>query len=449
MGASKSKQMVETFTKTTNEIMNKTTTNISNQNNMSAVLHQRIDVDLEGANLGNCSLRIVQEGSVTMDVIVDFAAEVGVQMSAEMLNKLEETATQTIEKVRSGFSLPSIDVSSAVHSSRIEIENKVSNIVETSIKNVVEVSAENNQVIVFKGRNMIMGNCVAGQGLDFDQKGQVEVIARSISKNVIDNFMEVKAINDIMRDIQQSEKLEYIGLDVGGILKGFWSTVIMAGVLVLIAIIALLVYLNYNPEVAMAGLDVAKVAIAPQTAFMQNPQPRYQQPQQSQQYLQQPQQSQQLQQPQYLQQSQQPQQYQQYLQQPQQYQHYLQQPQQPQYLQQHQQPQQPQYLQQPQQPQYLQPQQYQQYQQPQQYQQYQQPQYLQQLPPNVTQSLRGGKEEKKGDKPVWPLIVVGVSILLALLCGGLAYYFNNKINEEQAEVDKKNKEIDELNSYRE
>jgi hypothetical protein len=450
MGASKSKQMVETFTKTTNEILNKTTTNISNQNNMSAVLHQRIDIDLEGANLGNCRLKVVQEGSVTMDVIVDFAAEVGVQMSAEMLNKLEETATQTIEKVRSGFSLPSIDVSSAVHSSRIEIENKVSNIVETSIKNVVEVSAENNQVIVFKGRNMIMGNCVAGQGLDFDQKGQVEVIARSISKNVIDNFMEVKAINDIMRDIQQSEKLEYIGLDVGGILKGFWSTVIMAGVLVLIAIIALLVYLNYNPEVAMAGLDVAKVAIAPQTAFMQNPQPRYQQPQQSQQYLQQPQQPQYQQYLQQPQQSQQPQQYQQYLQQPQylqQYQQYLQQPQylqqhqqpqQPQqYLQQHQQPQQPQYLQQPQQPQYLQ--------------QPQQPQYLQQpqQPQYVAQSLRGGKEEKKGDKPVWPLIVVGVSILLALLCGGLAYYFNNKINEEQAEVNKKNKEIDELNSYRE
>ena len=349
MGASKSKQIVETFTKTSTEIMNKTTTNISNQNNMSAVLHQKIEVDMEGANLGNCRLNIVQEGSVTMDVIVDFAAEVGVQMSAELLNKLEETAKQTIEKVRSGFSLPSIDVSSAVHSSRIEIENKVSNIVETSIKNIVEVSAENSQVIIFKGRNMIMGNCAVGQGLDFNQKGQVEVIARSISKNVIDNFMEVKAINDIMREIQQSEKLEYIGLDVGALVKGFWSTLIIAGVLVLVAIIALLVYLNYNPEVAMAGLDVAKVAIAPQTALMQNPLPRYQQPQ-----------------------SQQP-----------------------------------------------------------------------------VQQRGGSYKPDKPNKPVWPIILCVCSILLALICGGIAIYLKNKENEKREEVDKKNKEIDELNSYRE
>jgi hypothetical protein len=375
MGVSKSKQMVETFTKTTNEIMNKTTTNISNQNNMSAVLHQKIDIDLEGANLGNCSLKVVQEGSVTMDVIVDFAAEVGVQMSADLLNKLEEMAKQTLEKTRSGINIPpwSLDISDTVHRSRIEIENKVSNIVETSIKNVVEVSAENNQVIIFKGRNMIMGNCVAGQGINFDQKGQVEVIARSISKNVIDNFMEVKAINDIMRDIQQSEKLEYIGFDANEFansITGFLSGAIISVIICVICVVLIFYFLFSNTfDKAIENPDAfEKVvgSVAKGINTVSNPaaslMPQYPQPQ----------------------------------------------------------------------PQYLQ----------------HQPQYVAQSPPFRINGGALSKNTKNIGLGISVFVLI-VGIIISIIC---FYKWNEKKKERdeaKAEVDKKNKEIDELNSYRE
>ena len=253
----------------------------------------------------------------------------------------------------------------------------MSNIVETSIKNVVEVSAENNQVIIFKGRNMIMGNCVAGQGINFDQKGQVEVIARSISKNVIDNFMEVKAINDIMRDIQQSEKLEYIGFDANEFansITGFLSGAIISVIICVICVFLIFYFLFSNTfDKAIENPDAfEKVvgSVAKGINTVSNPaaslMPQYPQPQ----------------------------------------------------------------------PQYLQ----------------HQPQYVAQSPSPPQPFRMNGGALSKNTKNIGlgiSVFVLIVGIIISIIC---FYKWNEKKKERdeaKAEVDKKNKEIDELNSYRE
>ena len=211
MGANKSKQSIESLTKVTTEVLNKTINKVENSAEANVQQYQNMTVDFSNAVIENCMITVEQDSVAKAQVMVNATTTLATEMTTELTTAIEKELENSLEQTNSGLNFGSINTSDAKIKTMSEITNKVTNIVENSIKNIVKVSSTNAQNMEFLARGLRMSNCPRG-GLKISQKALSDVVAETIATNIVETIMDTAVITDIKETAKNSAKQTNAGL---------------------------------------------------------------------------------------------------------------------------------------------------------------------------------------------------------------------------------------------
>lgn len=211
MGANYSASLYRDIYDTSYNSSTRVLTNVANTNSQNIGIDQKVTI----VNMGNFSCG----GSLTITQSAELAANILSQLNSDQIaeiknsvidsvqRKLIQDINQQNEKLNFGQTNAAITAINIVTNSRTQLESSV----ETSISNVVRQNIKGNQeiyIIVGEGANFnIGGNC------EFRNSQTIEVVASSITDNVLKVLNDNTKLTEALSDLKLSLSQKNVGVD--------------------------------------------------------------------------------------------------------------------------------------------------------------------------------------------------------------------------------------------
>jgi hypothetical protein len=216
MGTNISRQTNEAFTKVTNDILTKVISNNVNTAKTNAKSYQSIVINAAHSRL-NCDIYASQDSNIAAQALVNSSSEISSQMDSQMQTAIKNALENTLNQLNKGINIPpQTNIGDLTNKIMNQVTNQVQNIIQTSITNSVSVSAENNQNIVLNLQYAVV-NCPGGR-IDLSQRGIINTVAQTISKNITDAITKTAIANSITNEAENAVKQTNSGIDLFGLI---------------------------------------------------------------------------------------------------------------------------------------------------------------------------------------------------------------------------------------
>ena len=148
----------------------------------------------------NCGFNIDQEILAKMNYINDVSSNTANNLVTQLQADISNKASQTASIIR-GF-LSNIG-SNNKDEMAVNITTRISQIISNTIT-TQNLTKEVNQSLIYQNQELIVNGTISGNGCFFNQKTQVNTIAKNISSNLVNNVVKDKTINRIVNDATQT-----------------------------------------------------------------------------------------------------------------------------------------------------------------------------------------------------------------------------------------------------
>lgn len=233
------------------------TTNTSNVQKVNCMNSNQIDAT--GIKIRNCDVLARQDIGSICQLQASAGEQTSAALSNDIANKLIATLNGKQESVQ-GFLAAASNVQLNTQSIQNIIRTTVSNTISSNSFNECGLNAFNKNTQSWKFADIDCG----GRNFVMDQSIMNNAVGKCLSQKLVDALLQNKQINDAVNDMKSDQSSKQAGIAE---LVGAWGMIIIGVVFfIVVIIVGVLVYLNYNPEIAKEL--TGKIPTGPGAAFM-------------------------------------------------------------------------------------------------------------------------------------------------------------------------------------